>query len=1054
MNSFYGGQQGKNFQIKKIFTTVYENNNTTLKTQVLPAMKEKTLRVKLPEIAKKIPNKDKINLSEVASRVQPDLVQITDIIKIQEAATKILDILGVMLTDELIQNIVDDILQEDEINFENLTEQSSEAIIDSMFARVKSHCIGTVQQDEELLLGYSQEDIEQVQNDLSLIFDKILYFEKNLLDAEIRALIADVSIILEDYADDLIKNNESLLGDLKKRWYSDIGVGEIVIVSYGMPHDIEYDIYKNIDLKYQHKSINGTNIIVEDNNKTYNSTLWQKVYIDEGQNIGKHDLLVEDATYGLAYRLLSSMTGNTPSFNFQTHIVDNDEEPWVEVDSTNVDYPILHMYLPKNLTVGKISTEFLNVGTLKETVHEDGSITKDYVNTEPFVAPYISGDKDELLNFVFGLPKTQILRQGITNLLTPAAPPYFNIDYSDINNPVIDFYLPQTQRLNTEVIVEWLDPNQKPQVSLSEENILHPQFAFKLPEAMKFFYGVGILGKSSAINYVVTKEELEAAGLYESFIEIDDVGNIKVKANTGDHYIDKITGFIYYITKVNTQIEFIDDISEENLISLEFEFKACLNGPDPSIRTEVISPYEKKGDEFIQQMPSVEAEYEDPKEQLGLTHVFKLPKLPHMITSYTELGPNDSGNVELNIKSEDTVDFHFSVPSGVNWFIGTEVTPLTISTGNFISNGEKIAKKGDFYLYINPNNEKDTLQGRIFVYQGDKIDAVTGERAPGSWEDTGRSIEGPVGPSLNIVWKSDFIEDDNFTFSDIGTALEIQMGRKPDKDELVAVNFTNKENETKSYWFYIVNGQWSSVILTGSIADSLDGSYRPDSDQMNGRVYDTFYINSLIVNEKIETANAEGEEDYLNAAPPYKTYSANYLNYKFKDIDEHLNISLRLLSVESKASKLSEDANEVYKNAVINSEAVNTLANCLTWGTFGELLEPTLAPSINDLILGLGIDKSLLEMENLVNAIAEVSEEIGDLNAGARLDALEENIETLTTQYEMLSAQIEQQSVIVNKLMENVIWGNINDLIPPPTEPETPNLEEPGDGEVTEEENE
>ena len=63
-----------------------------------------------------------------------------------------------------------------------------------------------------------------------------------------------------------------MLGDLKMRWTSPVGVGEYVFISYGDPsymneEDSIYNENLQIDLKASGKS--------------YTNSLWQKIYVDK-----------------------------------------------------------------------------------------------------------------------------------------------------------------------------------------------------------------------------------------------------------------------------------------------------------------------------------------------------------------------------------------------------------------------------------------------------------------------------------------------------------------------------------------------------------------------------------------------------------------------------------------------------------------------------------------------------------------------------------------------------------------------------------------------------
>lgn len=139
----------------------------------------------------------------------------------------------------------------------------------------------------------------------------------------------------------------SMLNDLEKRWQSNIGIDEYVLVSYGLPTDKDsYDKYLNIDKA--------------NSEKNYNGTLWQKVYEENDSvdvsNIGsingeqyENIIFVNGSNKGFGYKLIASFAGQTPYFSIRHIQREANEEHYVELDFENnaIDRPILTFYEPK-----------------------------------------------------------------------------------------------------------------------------------------------------------------------------------------------------------------------------------------------------------------------------------------------------------------------------------------------------------------------------------------------------------------------------------------------------------------------------------------------------------------------------------------------------------------------------------------------------------------------------------------------------------------------------------------------------------------------------------
>lgn len=153
----------------------------------------------------------------------------------------------------------------------------------------------------------------------------------------------------------IFRNKTEMEADLSMRWQSPIGVADLVMIAYGLPGDQLtesgqnlYDINKEIDLNKYHKN--------------YNSTIWQKIYTEE--NLKSTDELrgIEEfylsGLYGLGYRLIASMVGNTPKLSVDpTDVLDADQPPNVTLDISNPDKPIFTFHLPQSQVFGEALTQ-------------------------------------------------------------------------------------------------------------------------------------------------------------------------------------------------------------------------------------------------------------------------------------------------------------------------------------------------------------------------------------------------------------------------------------------------------------------------------------------------------------------------------------------------------------------------------------------------------------------------------------------------------------------------------------------------------------------------
>lgn len=211
----------------------------------------------------------------------------------------------------------------------------------------------------------------------------------------------------------IFKDKVAMVEDLNLRWQSPIGVGEIVFISYGMPNvrmfegtafagstlpEVGGDTapLRNINNRFSMMKI-GDNykdttrqnvyfilktiqqasgsdrtqdfytftylteptypgyykqIDLEAYGKTYNSTLWQKIYresSDAGENeLDGLEVYLLNQDYGFGYKLLASLTGSTPFISVaNAEVLAPAANPSVSIDTSDIDAPILKFGLPR-----------------------------------------------------------------------------------------------------------------------------------------------------------------------------------------------------------------------------------------------------------------------------------------------------------------------------------------------------------------------------------------------------------------------------------------------------------------------------------------------------------------------------------------------------------------------------------------------------------------------------------------------------------------------------------------------------------------------------------
>lgn len=645
----------------------------------------------------------------------------------------------------------------------------------------------------------------------------------------------------------IFKNKVAMVADLDKRWQSPIGVGEIVMISYGLPGGTPeqraiYDANKDVDTaKYK---------------RAYNSTLWQKIFTEE-EHAGEEPirgieiLYLSDKNYGLGYKLITSLTGETPRIKIilPSTVLNADQEPTVDVDNNDTDFPSVLFSLPQSQVMVMADLITKKPG---ETVIPTLNYNEDDINHPiiTFTLPemwefeignieYISADSEPRATITLDednqtkklnmwLPKGYDFAPIDFSTLEPGQTPECSLTYDNDHIVTIHLKIPRSQKFRTDVITNHLAPAELPTVEISADPD-NPQFTFNLPEAAEFFYG-DLLGQSKDITY--------------------SLGTIVPNAKVGDYYINKDTGFIYYISQITET-------------STTFVYCACLAGKIPEVQTDIKDPFTETGERVD---VTVESSYKDPIEKTGPIHKFIFPTIPNITSTYEDVGSADEGTVEKSIVGTDTINFKFILPSGARWFVGDEVNDNKL---NVIIEG---AQNGDYYLY-SVDDMTDDFRGNIYLFNGT------------SWTKTNKNIEGPVGKALNIKNSYTFTEADGVdTLENIGNKLKVYYPNGISSDEILQVTYSSVENGDTAYWYYYANNAWGRAQLTGGVASLLQDKY--DTDNSTNKTYTANYINNLIVNE------------ILAADLERKTYTAKAINKKNEELQTKINEVAALISDE------------------------------------------------------------------------------------------------------------------------------------------------------------
>ena len=365
-----------------------------------------------------------------------------------------------------------------------------------------------------------------------------------------------------------VGNKKELVGDLSKRWVSNIMPGEYVLVSYGSYgiKDTETDTQyqKNYEID---KAAYGL---------SYNSTLWEKIYYEptaedlenlkntgyevefdnysgnikiidtEGitKNINGIECIFYSNDYGLGYKLISAFGGNTPQIRVKNPsiVLGPLEEPDVTINSEDINNPELTFSLPRavqffyGIMLGADTTpsEEKEYQINRSDLPDNIMLGDYYINKDTGYIFILDRIVDSVLYFRYKgcfqppAPETKVIEidsyfQGEDEKFYPNLP---RIDFQKIvNGWQANYYQPKAAQAELEMIP--VGPDSEGSVTSQAISKDGYKLTFEVPRGSKLFSGDKIEGDKSKV-----------------FIVGADKGDIYINTNSASDY----NGNIYQLS--------------------------------------------------------------------------------------------------------------------------------------------------------------------------------------------------------------------------------------------------------------------------------------------------------------------------------------------------------------------------------------------------------------------------------------------------------------------------------------------------------------------------
>lgn len=737
----------------------------------------------------------------------------------------------------------------------------------------------------------------------------------------------------------IFRNKSELIADLNKRWNSSINVGELVLISYGLPAmDSIRDENGNLLPMPNSKSefMINKNSDWEKFKKTYNSTLWIKIYKEESQlskeyeellKIEKEFVAANDSSakdFGLGYALLASFTGETPYLQLNHEVINADKTPLISPDKDSTpEVPKYTLHLPQSqvLTEENFSYNFVDPMANNELVH----VSVDY-KADPNVP-----DKDQTkgsinrpsLDMTFPFPWKFHLdfdhinaNQDATGVLTnrkELSDGSYTEDSETKDTKYFTVRFPKAYQVDRTVKVQEIKTGETPTAFI--DKLLdkpNDEASWRDGSVMKVTYNAP---RPQKIRSQDVKRIVVAPETYPSIIWNEkNTYNTTDDSGTPEH--PELT---FNLPRAAKHI-FGD---EEPALQPQGNYLFVANKDNPDLNPSLIKNLQIKiGDYYIWKetgdiwviyaidgtvpdksdtgeyvsIDSISLRYE-----ACLAGLMEQPKVVK-IDTYKDLTKGELNDPVITLQYKDTVNkrhpyYQFNLPQLPNIetdYISVGSAEASTLKQTFTARATKftftVADGTKWFVgnEVTDNTTSATVKGArngdMYLHFTTATDYTNSNRgnvyklSKNGWSKVGNLV-GPTGQALNII---NTIRVESVTSLEEDANIKNQLNtiyntNKPTPDQLIAVNYYDTETKTThSYWYYwdSTANDWKNVIITGGLGDLIKTSYYGQDD--NSHTYSTKYINTLIKH----TDNITGSQDIEKT-----TYSAGKINDKFNAVN-------------------------------------------------------------------------------------------------------------------------------------------------------------------------
>lgn len=739
----------------------------------------------------------------------------------------------------------------------------------------------------------------------------------------------------------IFRNKSELIADLNKRWNSSINVGELVLISYGLPAmDSIRDENGNLLPEPNSEFMQNKDSDWKNFKKTYNSTLWIKIYKEESKlsqeyeellAIEKEFIAANDSNakdFGLGYALLASFTGETPYLRLNHEVINADKTPSISPDRDSTpEVPKYTLHLPQSqvLTEENFTYNFVDPMANNELVH----VSVDY-KADPNVP-----DKDQTkgsinrpsLDMTFPFPWKFHLdfdhinaNQNATGVLTnrkKLADGSYTEDSETKDTKYFEVRFPKAYQIEENVNMDDTVPtNQNPTAYFL--NRYNDNGDWKEGSWKYFKYNRSrpqIIRDTGIKRKVLNPEDypsvvVDMYGLNDPTIEYDAKADGTVEHPRLTFNLPRAAKHIFG--------------DEEPAPQPQGNYLFVANKDNPDLSPSLIKNLQIKiGDYYIWRetgdiwvIYAIDGKIDPEKEDTGeyasissislryeacLAGLMEQPKVVK-IDTYKDLATGELNDPAITLQYQDTVNkrhpyYQFDLPQLPNIetdYISVGSAEASKLEQTFTARATKftftVADGTKWFVgnEVTDNMTSATVEGArngdMYLHFTTATDYTNSNRgnvyklSKDGWSKVGNLV-GPTGKALNII---NTIRVESVTGLEEDVNIKNQLNtiynaNKPTLDQLIAVNYYDTETKTThSYWYY-----WDSTANDWKnviITGGLGDLIKTSyyGQDDNSHTYSTKYINTLIKH----TDNITGSQDIEKT-----TYSAGKINDKFNAVN-------------------------------------------------------------------------------------------------------------------------------------------------------------------------